>query len=356
MNLVLAVLAALLASAFLLAGATWAGARQIERRYPPSGDFAAIDGVAVHHVHIPPGERADLPPVIFIHGASGNLMDQMVPAKPLLDRRAELLFLDRPGHGWSERGKANDTPAGQAATIAKLMHRRGIESAIIVGHSFGAAVAAAFALERPEMTRGLVFLSAATHPWPGGATSWYYRVAANRLVGPLFCHTLAWPGGMLRLVGASRNVFSPNAMPPDYAAKAAIPLVLRPAAFHANAIDVEGLYRFVHEASARYRDIDTPTVIITGNRDVVVYEDIHSGGLARDIPGARLITIDNLGHKPDWVAPDLVVAAIETVAGVSGHAALAEKAREVEARIGGDTADRANDADRTSPAEGVLTQ
>ena len=65
----------------------------------------------------------------------------------------------------------------------------------------------------------------------------------------------------------------------------------------------------------RYREITVPTVVISGDSDTVVYEEIHSTGLARDIPGAELVWVKNLGHKPDWIAPDLIVAAIEKVAG-----------------------------------------
>ena len=65
----------------------------------------------------------------------------------------------------------------------------------------------------------------------------------------------------------------------------------------------------------RYKEIAAPTVVISGDADTVVYEEIHSLGLARDIPGAELVWVKNLGHKPDWIAPDLVVAAIEKLGG-----------------------------------------
>ncbi len=45
------------------------------------------------------------------------------------------------------------------------------------------------------------------------------------------------------MAGATTCVFAPNPVPDDYPARASIPLVLRPGAFRANAIDVEGLYR-----------------------------------------------------------------------------------------------------------------
>jgi hypothetical protein len=41
--------------------------------------------------------------------------------------------------------------------------------------------------------------------------------------------------------------------------------------------------------------------------------------------------VRNLGHKPDWIAPDLVVAAIEKLSGRARD--LQAMARRVEARI-----------------------
>ena len=138
----------------------------------------------------------------------------------------------------------------------------------------------------------------------------------------------------MRIDAATVCVFSPNKVPDDYVDEAAIKLVLRPGAFRANAIDVEGLYRHVLAIAPRYPTISTPTVVISGDHDTVVYEEIHSIGLARDSPGAELVWVRNLGHKPDWVAPDLVAAAVEKIAGLPRD--LKAIARTVEARIAGD--------------------
>ena len=335
MNLVYAVVAFLLALLLILAGATRVGAWLIERRHPPVGSFATVNGTRLHHVHVPAGAGSDLPPLVFVHGASGNLLDQMLPFRPLLEGRAEMLFVDRPGHGWSGRGPAtNDTPAGQAETIAALMDSYGMEQAVVVGHSFAGAVLTAFGVLRPERLAGLVFLAPASHPWPGGGTSWYYDLSETPVVGRLFTETLAWPGGLMRLGAATDCVFAPNAVPENYAQDAAIRLVLRPAAFRANARDVAGLFEFVEKLAPRYGEITAPTVVITGNRDTVVYEEIHSAGLARDIPGAELLWVENLGHKPDWIATGLAVAAIEKLSGRDRD--LQAMARQLESRIATD--------------------
>jgi pimeloyl-ACP methyl ester carboxylesterase len=334
MNLLSALALFLLALLLALAGVTRVGAWLIERRNPPVGVFADIGGASMHYVHVPAPAAADLPPLVFIHGASGNLKDQMLPFRPLLEGRAEMLFLDRPGHGWSGRGTTNEDPHGQAATIAALMDRVGIDRAIVVAHSFGGAIAATFALDFPGRTAGLVFLAPATHPWPGGATSWYYTLTRKPVIGPLFSETLAYPGGVARMRAATECVFSPNPVPADYNRDASIELVLRPKAFRANATDVEGLYRHAVVLAPRYREIAAPTVVISGDRDTVVYEEIHSAGLGRDIPGAELVWVHNLGHKPDWIATDLAIAAIGKVSG--RPADLQAIGRQVEARIAAD--------------------
>ncbi|WP_378947580.1 alpha/beta fold hydrolase [Mesorhizobium sp. ANAO-SY3R2] len=335
MHLMTAAAVILLAMLLALFGVTRVASWLIEWRNPPVGSFADIEGARIHHVHVPPPAAPELPPLIFIHGASANLKDQMLPLRRMFEGRAEMLFFDRPGHGWSTRG-SNASPTDQAATIAALMERLGIGEAIIIGHSFGGAIAATLAIEHPERTRGLLFLSAATHPWPGGDTSWYYRVTALPVLGSLFAGTISNPAGLLRIGAVAASVFSPNKVPDDYVGRASIALVLRPQAFRANAIDVEGLYRHVLAKAPSYGSITTPTVVISGDSDSVVLEEVHSVGLVRDIAGAEMVWVKNLGHKPDWVAPELVAAAVDRLAGKDSD--LAAVAAKIEARIAGDGA------------------
>jgi len=305
--------------------------QSIERRYDNIGELIDIGGMRMNSVFVPAGEEADLPPIVFIHGASGNLRDPMHAFRPALEGRADLLFLDRPGHGYSDRGgPENARPDGQARAIARLMEARGMERAIIVGHSFGGAIAASFALEHPEKTAGLLFLAPATHPWPGGV-DWYYNLAKMPVVGGLFSHIVAMPAGLTRIESGTRSVFEPNPRPQDYVDATAPALVLRPTTFRNNAIDVANLLAYVRRVQPRYREIRTPTVIVTGDSDGIVYEEIHSRGLARDIAGSELVWIRNLGHKPDYVVTDLAVEAIEKIAGRDRD--LQESARRAEAHL-----------------------
>ena len=328
-------IAGLSAAAF---GFTAWKARAIEQSFPNHGELIDVGGFRMNSLFVPAGEDADLPPIVFIHGASGNLRDQETAFRSRLEGRADLLFVDRPGHGYSERGsERNAWPDGQANAIARLMELRGIESAIIVGHSFGGAIAASFALEHPEKTAGLLFLAPATHPWPGGV-DWYYDLAKKPYIGWLFSRLVALPAGLVRIDGATHSVFHPNPRPEKYVTEGAPALVLRPRNFRNNAIDVANLNEYVKQVAGRYGSITAPTVVITGNRDAIVAEEIHSVGLKRDIEHADLVWIDNLGHKPDYVVPDVAVAALEKLAGHDRD--LEAIARAAESRLRGQSAPR----------------
>lgn len=329
--MLLTTLTSLVAIASVSAAGTALRARAIEADAANIGTLTDVGGYSMNALQVPAGAEAELPPIVFIHGASGNLRDQAASFLEPLQGRAELLFVDRPGHGYSERGgPENAYPDGQASAIARLMEKRGIERAIIVGHSFGGAIAASFGVLYPEKTAGLLFLAPATHPWPGGV-DWYYNLASTPVVGPLFCHTIALHAGMARLDAATRGVFAPNPRPETYVGDTAPALVLRPAAFCANATDVANLQGYVTRFAPRYREITAPTVIVTGDSDDIVLEEIHSRGLARDIAGSELVWIKGLGHKPDYAARDLAIAAIEKIAGRQRD--LQAMARELEPKL-----------------------
>jgi pimeloyl-ACP methyl ester carboxylesterase len=293
-----------------------------------------VGGFRLNSVLVQPGRHADLPPIVFIHGASSSLYDPMLSFREKLEGRAKLLFVDRPGHGQSDiGGDQNILPDGQADAIATLMTKRKIGRAIVVSHSFGGAIAATLAARHPDLVAGLVFLSPAVYPWKGGV-AWYYNAAIEPVSGPLFSTLVVPPIGLFAIDRATRTVFAPNPRPSNYIAQSRALQALRPAAFRHNAQEVAALSDWARTGSFAYRKIKAPTVIITGDADGIVSPDVHAQHLARDILGSRLIVVHNLGHKSDYVASDLAIAAIETVAGKK--VGLMGAAKTVERRIAND--------------------
>lgn len=310
----------LVVSVFLIALAAGFGfstyqAAAFEKQNANVGERIDVGGYKMNSVYVPRPKGADLPTLVFIHGASANLRDQMNAFRAKLEGRADMLFVDRPGLGFSDRGgPRNAYPDGQADAIAALMRKRGIGRAIIISHSFGGAIAASFALNHKDMVAGLLFLSPATHPWPGGI-EWYYDAAKAPVFGWLFSTLVAPPVGMLLIDKATKAVFAPNPRPDDYIKKTGAYLALRPKAFRNNAIDIANLLEYVKRVAPRYVEIKAPTVIITGDTDEIVAPQIHSRQLHEAIAGSSLLVIHNLGHKPDYIVTDLAIAAIESIAG-----------------------------------------
>ena len=285
-----------------------------ERRHPPIGEMVEVNGARLHALRVGDPEPG-VPPLVFIHGASGNLLDQFHAFASHRPPDRAAIFFDRPGQGYSERGGAtNDTPDGQADVLCALLDLWGIERAVVVGHSYGGAVAASFALHHPERTAGLLLVSAATHPWPGGKTSWYYELMRRRpWLARVFAQTLLVPLGLNRMNCALNGVFSPQPVPSDYYERSATALAIRPAAFLANARDVTSLYDYVTAIAPRYKEIGAPTIIITGDEDAIVHGPWHSEPMHCALPHNRLVVVPGLGHKPDYYATGLVLEAIEAV-------------------------------------------
>ncbi len=310
----------------ICASITIVSSNRIEKRYPPIGNFIDVNGTRLHYVDEGPREA---PAVLLIHGASSNLRDMLIPARKTLGSKYRLIAVDRPGHGWSERGLFSATPDAQARTLADFLTAIQVDKAVVFGHSFGSVLATAMAVERPDKMLGLVVAAPATHPWPSGKTNWYNHLARVPVIGWIFTRTLALPAGLGRIAPATDCVFAPNQVPSTYLANAGIELVMVPDRFMNNSEDLTGLYPHTVRYNARYQAIKTPTIIITGDHDTVVSKEIHAENLALDIAGSRLFVVKNVGHKPDYALADLVAASIETLAGnpqdLDSIAAAAEK-------------------------------
>ena len=295
-----------------LAAVSFVGARLIERRFPPTGQFVEVDGGRLHVVVL---GRADAPPVLLLHGASGNLGDMRLALGDRLAQRYRVILVDRPGHGWSDRpdGADDASPARQAALIHQALTKLGIDKAIVLGHSWSGAVATAYTLAFPDAVSGLVLLAPVTHPWPGGV-AWINNLVATPVIGPLVAHTLILPVGYFLISPGVAAVFAPEIPPPDYAERTAVRMLLRPSEFIANAQDIAGLKAFVTAQAPRYGEIKVPTAIIAGSADTIVYTDIHSRGIAAMLPQATLTVLPGVGHMVTYAATDLIVQAVDNVA------------------------------------------
>jgi pimeloyl-ACP methyl ester carboxylesterase len=99
--------------------------------------------------------------VVLVHGlgTDSGAWDRVVP---ILAERHRVITVDLPGY--SLRSLSDEVPhaADLAAGLDALLERRGVDSAVFVGHSFGGAVCLLTAHHHPDRCSGLVLIA------PGG--------------------------------------------------------------------------------------------------------------------------------------------------------------------------------------------
>ena len=306
--LMLTLVAVLVIGAFV----TWAGTWLIGRAHPPRGRFIEIGGLRQHVAEL--GEKTDAPPIVLIHGAGCNLEDMRLDLGERLAARHRVILIDRSGLGWSERGaEGADSPAYQAAILRDVLDHLEVKRAIVAGHSWGAALAARFAVDFPDRAAALVLLAPPLYPI-SGRTDWLYGLFATPYAGWFYARTLALPVGLLFLGLAMASAFLPQLPPRRYLKRSAAFLLLRPATFLANARDMADLKNNLAAQAERYPSLTMPTLLMTGNFDLVVTPIRNAFAFATAMPRAKLVTLFGIGHMLHHTATDRVVEEIENLA------------------------------------------
>ena len=290
-----------------LAVYTDAAVRQAEAAYPPAGAFVTVEGLRLHYLEHGAGS-----PVVLVHGSDGILQDYATTIFDAVARDHRALAADRPGHGYSER------PAGEPLTLevgARLLHglvrALGVERPVLVGHSYGGAVALRYALDYPDETAGLVLLAPAAYPLRGLP---HPRVALPGvpLLGPLYLHTLMVP--LERLAAPAPDAAAPlGAAPIPAYQRVASALGARPDQYAAYADEIRRVSDSLAQQAPRYGEIAAPVVILAGAADQATPPDRHAQPLHAALPHSRLIMLPDTGHWVHHAHPDAALAAIQEV-------------------------------------------
>ncbi len=284
-----------------------------EASYPPTGQILTVDGLRVHaHVE---GQGPDL---VLIHGSSGNTRDFTFSFVDALKSDYRVIVFDRPGLGWSDRlpGKS-ESIADQARHLQKAAAQLGADRPIVLGQSYGGAVALAWAVNLPDTLSALVLVAAGSQRWEGGLPL-YYKLTSSPLGQALAVPFLTAFVGRRRIDAALDEIFAPQPTPPGYGDYIGVGLTLRRASIAANADQRASLKREIHAQQGRYAEITVPTEMVHGTADTTVPIEVHAQPLVRQIPGANLTALPGIGHMPHHVARDEVRAAIDRAATRAG--------------------------------------
>lgn len=296
----------------LLAGLAVArlNVRRIERDHPPGAAFADVAGHRLHYRRT--GDPAR-PAVLVLHGATSNLEE---PHMALADAFADehVIWLDRPGLGWSERPDGPWSPQREAALVADFLATLDVPAAVVIGHSWGAAIAMRLAIDHPGRVDGLVLVAPALSAWIGRA-AWFNTASFWPLVGPLISHLAVPLVGRTQAASGARTAFSPEAVPEDYLTRSALPLLLRPSVWKANAADMAMVNTHLEQQETRYESVDLPAVVLAGKADTVVWSKRHGGQVAERMPRGEMRWVPGAGHNLHHHHPHTVLEAVRDVRG-----------------------------------------
>ncbi len=264
--------------------------------------YADLGEVRLHYV-----EAGDGPLVVLLHGFPEFWFSWRFQIPALAQAGFRVVAPDMRGYNLSSRPsgvRAYDIDR-LAADVRDLIRERGAESAFLVGHDWGAAVAWATAMNHPEVVTRLAILNV-PHPRrflqglrrpPQLLKSWY-----------IFFFQLPWlPENLLRagrwraFRDGFRNDARPGAFTPEdidrYVAAWSQPGAATASINYYRAVFRQSPTR----AQARIRTVTAPTLVIWGERDRYLGGELAEPDRA-DVPNLeRVVRLPEASH---WVQHD----------------------------------------------------
>ena len=286
-------------------------ARKAEREHPPTGRFVTVRGVRLHYI-----ERGEGPPVVLLHGNVVTAEDfRTSRVLELLARRHRVIAFDRPGFGYSDRPHGSAWSArAQADLLKEAFDVVDIKRPIVLGHSWGAAVALALALDYPHDVRGLVLLSGYYYPTLR-ADVLLSSPPAIPIIGDLLRFSISPLLGKLMQPLLLKGMFAPLPVPATFSTGSTPNMSLRPGQIRAESQDGVAMIPGAIAMRHRYQELTMPIVIMAGTKDGVV-DAKQPHRLNAQIPHSILRMFPGVGHMIHYAVPEEVAEAIEAAGGL----------------------------------------
>jgi pimeloyl-ACP methyl ester carboxylesterase len=234
---------------------------------------------------------SESPPIVLIHGNPGSVADydRLIS---VLKTNHRVIAIDRPGHGYSERPDVRAaTPSAQARAIHAALEELGVHRPVIVGHSWGGAVALAYALDFPADVAGLALLATRAYPVDTPPDALYVMLR-RPVIGPLLRHTLIPVLGRGTLETRFANAYRPDTIETSALTRARA-LWMRPSQLAATVWDTQLLQDESASLARRYSTISLPVMLLVGDSDTLLPE---SQQLATQLPNAWIEILPKTGH------------------------------------------------------------
>ncbi|WP_405589439.1 alpha/beta fold hydrolase [Streptomyces sp. NBC_01092] len=239
-------------------------------------------------------------PLVLCHGGPG-LWDMFEDVSAMLDDTATVVRWDQRGCGRSERCAGPWTTDRFVADLDAVRRHFGPGRTALLGHSWGAQLALAYALAHPERVSTLVYVAGTGIGPPG---DWHPAYEENLLarLGEDPERLARWrelpKDDRERAVLQWSAEFEDRARALEHAGRMADPWfginTECGAALNAETRRTWG----TPELYAACRDLDLPVLIVDGAHDIRPRSAVDS--LERALPRVRRVTLPDAGHLP-WV-------------------------------------------------------
>ncbi|WP_298679580.1 alpha/beta hydrolase [uncultured Lentibacter sp.] len=280
-----------------------------EAAAPARGQRLIINGSPLH-LRVMGAKAGTAPDLVLIHGSNGHTADLSFSLAARLAPHFRLYLVDRPGLGYSAaRAPDGDSLRAQARQIADAVATLGAHKPLVMGHSYGGAVALAWACYMPDRVAALVPVAAPSHPWTT-ALDPLYRLGAHPILGPLLLPLLPALVPEAYLERTLSEVFAPNPVPDGYFQHFVPKLALRYRSMRATALQRANLLDEITAMAPLYPKLTLPIESLHGSADTIVGLHIHAEPLCKAAPTTRLTRLTGHGHMIQHSAEDAVVAAL----------------------------------------------
>ncbi|MHA4846113.1 alpha/beta fold hydrolase [Flavitalea antarctica] len=225
-------------------------------------------------------------PVIFLHGFtdSRHSFNYVVPE---LTGNIRSLVITHRGHGESDKPLSTYRPEDFSADLDAFMAAKGLDKAIIVGHSLGSTIAQSFAIRNPSKVAGLVLMATIPNSKKNQAIIEFNSQVAQ-LKDPV---DRAFASDFQK-----STLYVP--IPETYLDSVISESMKVPSMVWKEVL--KGLLEV--DFSASLKKIDAPVLIIYGDKDT--YSSIAEQEQFKSlIPGSRLLVYKDLCHAFHWEAP-----------------------------------------------------
>jgi pimeloyl-ACP methyl ester carboxylesterase len=274
----------------------------VPRRTSPHLQHVTVHGHRRAYVRMGSG-----PVVLLLHGL-GCDHTTWGPVMESLARTHTVIAPDLLGHGSSDKPRADYSVGGYANGMRDLLTVLGVDTATVVGHSFGGGVAMQFAYQYPERNERLVLVASGglgpdVSPAIRAITTPGFHQVMGLLAAPGLRHVTTAAMRLLarsrvsqlRDLGEAADIYDSFK---DPRTRAAIRHVVRAV------VDWRG--QIVTMADRAYLTEAMPMCVVWGADDAVIPVS-HASSASALAPSARIEIVPNAGHFPHRDHPERFV-------------------------------------------------